>query len=207
MLDPTGRGRPICQGRGHQRRLRRSELRAGPGERVTLRPVDAGGSELPAARPRRRRGVPYPVSRASDAGGIPSGHRIERAETMANGRSFFRQKTAGAGAPPSLHPGARRRICLPRRPRHRSRRSTPTTTRPRNCRASSRPASKTAKRLRARGSLWSLSTAAVTDGRLIDTTTLRVALRDTGRPDRSPPTPATSLSCASSSAANHGVAR
>jgi len=32
------------------------------------------------------------------------------------------------------------------------------------------------KRLRARGSLWSLSTAAVTDGRLIDTTTLRVAL-------------------------------
>lgn len=32
------------------------------------------------------------------------------------------------------------------------------------------------KRLRARGSLWSLSTVAVTDGRLIDTTTLRVAL-------------------------------
>src|SRR5262245_7979744 len=32
-----------------------------------------------------------------------------------------------------------------------------------------------AKRLRARGSLWSLSTAAVTDGRLIDTTTLRQA--------------------------------
>jgi hypothetical protein len=31
------------------------------------------------------------------------------------------------------------------------------------------------KRLRARGSLWSLSTAAVTDGRLIDTTTLRLA--------------------------------
>ena len=30
--------------------------------------------------------------------------------------------------------------------------------------------------MRARGSLWSLSTAAVTDGRLIDTTTLRVAL-------------------------------
>ena len=32
------------------------------------------------------------------------------------------------------------------------------------------------KSLRARGSLWSLSTAAVTDGRLIDTTALRVAL-------------------------------
>src|SRR5262249_15038672 len=32
------------------------------------------------------------------------------------------------------------------------------------------------KTLRARGSLWSLSTAAVTDGRLIDTTALRVAL-------------------------------
>ena len=32
------------------------------------------------------------------------------------------------------------------------------------------------KRVRARGSLWSLSTAAVTDGILIDTTTLRVAL-------------------------------
>ena len=38
------------------------------------------------------------------------------------------------------------------------------------------------KRLRAHGSLWSLSTAAVTDGRLIDTTTLRVA-SSTGGPD------------------------
>ena len=116
MLDPAGRGGRQMH-RRHQRRLRRSQLRAGPGQRGDARPVDAGGSAVPLQGAgdagRRLPGPAEPVTpavfeRASNEKGRDHGERTQ----------LLQEEDPGAGAPPGLHPGARRRIRLPRPTRH-----------------------------------------------------------------------------------------
>ena len=93
---------------------------------------------------------------------------------MANGRSFFRQKTQEQGRHQAYTQALDGEYAF---------RVDPGTKSPfdtyndatKELQGIIKTCIQDGKRLRARGSLWSLSTAAVTDGRLIDTTTLRVA--------------------------------
>ena len=130
-------------------------------------PADAGGS--------------IPARPASDAGAFRDTEG--EGETMANGRNFFRKKTQEQGRHQAYTQPLDGEYVFGEDPG----------TKPpfdtykdatKELQAIIKACMQDGKRLRARGSLWSLSTAAVTDGRLIDTTTLRVALEVPTGPHR-----------------------
>src|SRR4029077_18171834 len=135
--------------------------------------VDAGGSAVPLQGAgdagRRFPGSAEPVSAA-----VSEQASNREGETMSNGRSFFRQKTQEQGRHQAYTQALDGEYAF---------RVDPGTKSPfdtyndatKELQGIIKTCIQDGKRLRARGSLWSLSTAAVTDGRLIDTTTLRVA--------------------------------